>query len=77
MSFLQSQFDQKVTSVDHVQLSKCKFITLSSRDMVKKEFVHTMTKALEAAVRFRPTPPAFSDINNTWCMQEIGTHGHK
>lgn len=29
-------------------------------------FTHTKTKALEAAVRFIPTPPAFSDISNTW-----------
>lgn len=62
---------------DHIQLSKSKFITLSTSDLAKKKFVHTMTKALEAAVRFIPTPPAFSDINNTWCMQEIGTDGHK
>lgn len=27
---------------------------------------HTMTKALDAAVRFIPTPPAFRDINNTY-----------
>lgn len=26
---------------------------------------HTNTKAFEAAVKFIPTPPALSDINNT------------
>lgn len=41
------------------------YYTLSPCDLVKKQFARTMTKALEAAVRFIPTPPAFSDINNT------------
>lgn len=29
----------------------------------------TIINTLEAAVRFKPTPPAFSDINNTWNSQ--------
>jgi hypothetical protein len=31
----------------------------------KKSVDHTMRNALDAAVRFIPTPPAFSDISNT------------
>lgn len=35
--------------------------------------MHTKTKAFDAAVRFIPTPPAFSDISNTWYNNQAPT----
>lgn len=38
---------------------------------------HTMTKALDAAVRFIPTPPAFNEISSTYIEAKISTSGFR
>jgi hypothetical protein len=49
----------------HMKMQKFKEKSCHNLDNRKFNIVHTITKALDAAVKFIPTPPAFSDISNT------------